>query len=104
MTIELRDDGGLVLGRVACDTSSLGWHTGVGEQEVRFQLERLPLADGRFHLRVALTDPASGELLHTLEDGIRFFVFPAGAATGAVLLDGDWSLQETAADAPIGRP
>jgi ABC-type polysaccharide/polyol phosphate transport system ATPase subunit len=104
VTIELRDDGGLVLGRVACDTSSLGWHTGVGEQEVRFQLERLPLADGRFHLRVALTDPASGELLHTLEDGIRFFVFPAGAATGAVLLDGDWSLQETAADAPIGRP
>ena len=91
-------------GAFACDTSSLGWHAGVGEQEVRFQLERLPLADGRFHLRVALTDPASGELLHTLEDGIRFFVFPAGAATGAVLLDGDWSLQETAADAPIGRP
>jgi hypothetical protein len=53
---------------------------------------------------VALTDPASGELLHTLEDGIRFFVFPAGDATGAVLLDGDWSLQETTADAPIGRP
>ena len=78
--------------------------TGAGEQELRFQLERLPLADGRFHLRVALTDPVSGELLHTLEDGIRFFVFPAGAETGAVLLDGDWSLQETAADAPIGRP
>src|SRR4029077_3939743 len=59
--IELRDAGGLVLGRVACDTSSLGWHTGAGEQEVRFQLERLPLAGGRFPLRVALADPASGE-------------------------------------------
>ena len=104
VTIELRDDGGLVLGRVMCDTSSLGWHADAGEQELRFHLDSLPLADGRFHLRVALTDPASGELLHTLEDGIRFFVFPAGSATGAVLLDGDWSLQETTADAPIGRP
>ena len=105
VTIELRDDGGLVARPASRATPpSLGWHTERGEQEVRFQLERLPLADGRFHLRVALTDPASGELLHTLEDGIRFFVFPAGAATGAVLLDGDWSLQETAADAPIGRP
>jgi ABC-type polysaccharide/polyol phosphate transport system ATPase subunit len=104
VTIELRDDGGLVLGRVACDTASLGWRAGSGEQELRFHLDRLPLADGRFHLRVALTDPVSGELLHTLEDGIRFFVFPTDAATGAVLLDGDWSLQETTADAPIGRP
>ena len=103
VTIELRDDGGLVLGRVACDTASLGWRSGAGDHELRFQLERLPLADGRFHLRVALTDPSSDELLHTLEDGIRFFVFPGGSATGAVLLDGEWSLQETAADAPIGR-
>jgi ABC-type polysaccharide/polyol phosphate transport system ATPase subunit len=104
VTIELRDDGGLVLGRVACDTASLGWRAAAGEQELRFHLDSLPLADGRFHLRVALTDPASGELLYTLEDGIRFFVFPAGTATGAVLLDGEWSLQETTADAPIGRP
>jgi len=104
VTIELRDDGGLVLGRVACDTAALGWREGVGEQELHFSLDSLPLADGRFHLRVALTDPATGALLHTLEDSIRFFVFPAGAETGAVLLDGEWSLQETAADAPIGRP
>jgi len=27
---------------------------------------------------------------------VRFFVFPAGAETGAVLLDGTWTLQEVA--------
>jgi len=55
----------------------------------------VPLADGRFHLRFALSDPSSGRLLHTLDDAVRFFVFPTGAETGAVLLAGDWSLQES---------
>jgi len=32
---------------------------------------------------------------------LRFFVFPAGAESGAVLLDGDWTLQETDERAPI---
>jgi hypothetical protein len=64
---------------------------------------RLPLADGRFHLRVALVDRADGHTLHTHDDALRFFVFPTGAQSGAVLLEGDWSLQEIDEGAPIPR-
>jgi ABC-type polysaccharide/polyol phosphate transport system ATPase subunit len=100
VSLELRDDGGLVLGTAAQDTGELGWTAG-GEREVRFTVPRLPLADGRFHLRFALIDAASGRLLHTLDDAVRFFVFPAGEQTGAVLLDGEWTLQEIGAGTPI---
>ena len=99
LSLELRDDGGLVLGAVAHETADLGWNGGAGEREVRFRLARLPLADGRFHLRLALLD-AAGRPLHTLDDAVRFFVFPSGEQTGAVLLDGAWSMQENVAGAP----
>ena len=69
-------------------------------RELSFRIARLPLADGRFHLRVALVDDSGGRLLHTLDDALRFFVFPAGAESGAVLLDGDWTLQETGERTP----
>jgi ABC-2 type transport system ATP-binding protein/lipopolysaccharide transport system ATP-binding protein len=102
VSLELRDDGGLVLGSSAAETASLGW--GPGEHELRFRVDRLPLADGRFHLRLALLDGSGGRLLHTLDDALRFFVFPTGDATGAVLLDGRWTMQEIAAAAPTSRP
>jgi len=104
VSLELRDDGGLVLGTALQDTDELGWNGGGGERELRFRLPRLPLADGRFHLRFALTDPQNGRLLHTLDDALRFFVFPAGDETGAVLLDGTWTMQEIARGAQIPRP
>ena len=78
VSLELRDDGGLVLGSVSQGTDELGWRRVAGERELRFRLERLPLADGRFHLRLALADAASGRLLHSLDDAVRFFVFPVG--------------------------
>jgi ABC-type polysaccharide/polyol phosphate transport system ATPase subunit len=102
VTLELRDDDGVVLGAVACDLRDAGWTAG-GEHDVRFRVERLPLADGRFRLRLALADAESGALLHTLDDAARFFVFPGGEATGAVLLDGSWSVEENGAGAPIPR-
>jgi ABC-type polysaccharide/polyol phosphate transport system ATPase subunit len=102
VSLELRDEGGLVLGAVAEETALLGWNASAGERELRFQLGRLPLADGRFHLRLALLD-ADGHPLHSLDDAVRFFVFPSGEQTGAVLLDGVWSMQEIGADAPIPR-
>jgi ABC-type polysaccharide/polyol phosphate transport system ATPase subunit len=103
VSIELRDDGGLVLGAVEQDTIALGWNGGAGDRELRFRLPRVPLADGRFHLRFALTDPGTGRLLHTLDDAVRFFVFPTGDETGAVLLDGEWTLQESGAAAQTPR-
>jgi len=68
---------------------------------LRFALDRLPLADGHFHLRFALVDADGEHLLHTLDDAARFFVFAAGEETGAVLLDGRWSMQEIAPREPI---
>jgi ABC-type polysaccharide/polyol phosphate transport system ATPase subunit len=102
VTLELRDDDGVVLGTVAHDLRAAGWN-GAGEHDVYFRLDRLPLADGRFHLRFALADAETGTLLHTLDDAARFFVFPGGEATGAVLLDGSWSVEENGAGAPIPR-
>jgi ABC-type polysaccharide/polyol phosphate transport system ATPase subunit len=102
VSLELRDEGGLVLGTVTQDTAELGWNGG-GERELRFRLPRLPLADGRFHLRFSLTDVATGHPLHTLDDAVRFFVFPAGVETGAVLLDGTWTLQEIGAPSETPR-
>jgi ABC-type polysaccharide/polyol phosphate transport system ATPase subunit len=104
VSVELRDDGGLVLGSSAVETAALGWGGGAREHELRFRLDRLPLADGRFHLRLALLAAGGGRLLHTLDDALRFFVFPTGEATGAVLLDGRWSMQEIGAAAPTPRP
>jgi hypothetical protein len=104
VSLEFRDDGGLVLGAVAHDTAELGWDGTGGERELRFSLERLPLADGRFHLRGSLIDAATGSPLHILDDAVRFFVFPAGSSTGTVLVDGAWSMQETHQDEPIPHP
>ena len=101
VSLEVRDEGGVVLGSASQDTAALGWEPGAGTREVRFDLDSLPLADGRFHLRLALVDAAHGRLLHSLEDAVRFFVFPVGAETGAVLLAGRWSLQEIGAGEPI---
>ncbi|HEY3961705.1 MAG TPA: ABC transporter ATP-binding protein [Gaiellaceae bacterium] len=103
VSVELRDDGGLVLGSATQDTAELGWNGGAGTRELRFALDRLPLADGRFHLRLALVDAEQGRLLHSRDDAVRFFVFPSGGQTGTVFLDGRWSMQEIAPTAPIAR-
>ena len=101
--IELRDDDGVVLGHVSQELAPLGWNGG-GRREVSFRLDRLPLAEGRFHLRVSLADAETGALLHALDDALRFFVFPAGTESGVVLLDGAWSMQEIDPAAPTPEP
>jgi len=103
VSIELRDDGGLVLGAVAQDLAALGWNEG-GRHEVRFRLDRLPLADGRFHLRFALADARTGAPLHARDDALRFFVFPSNGETGLVRLAGEWSLEESGPVAPTPPP
>ena len=104
VSLELRDDGGLVLGTATQDTRELGWNGDGGERELRFRLPRIPLADGRFHLRFTLADAETGRPLHTLDDAVRFFVFPTGDESGAVLLDGAWSMQEIGAGAETFPP
>jgi ABC-type polysaccharide/polyol phosphate transport system ATPase subunit len=104
VVLELRDDDGLVLGSAGTSTAELGWTVGHDQRELRFRLDSLPLADGRFHLRLSLLDGENGRLLHTLDDALRFFVFPTGEVTGSVLLDGEWTMQEIGAPAPMSAP
>ncbi len=104
VSLELRDKGGLVLGGVVSSTAELGWGAGPGERLLRFEVDRLPLAEGQFHLRCALIDAEGGRLLDLHEDATRFFVFAAGPETGAVLLEGRWTVQEIGTSAPIGQP
>jgi lipopolysaccharide transport system ATP-binding protein len=93
LTVELRDDHGILLASVAHETAELGWEGAPGEQTFRFQVERLPLADGRFHLRFALGEH------HVVDDAAHFVVVPVGDERGPVLLEGRWSLEEIAAHA-----
>jgi hypothetical protein len=102
VSLELRDDDGVVLAGLTQATDELGWPGTAGECSLRFEVDRLPLADGRFHLRAALVGPDGDRLLHTLDDAASFFVFPTGAETGPMQLDGRWSLQEIGAREPIG--
>jgi hypothetical protein len=104
VSLELRDDDGVVLVAVTQATGELGWNAAAGDRELRFELDRLPLADGRFHLRCALVEAESGRLLHSLDDALRFFVFPTGDQTGAVFLDGRWAMKEIHASDPIEVP
>jgi lipopolysaccharide transport system ATP-binding protein len=93
--LELRDDDGVVLGAVAQPTADLGWAGGGGERELRFEIDSLPLAGGRFHLRCVLLDEEGGRLLHSLDDPVRFFVVPTASETGGPLrLAGRWTLRE----------
>jgi hypothetical protein len=104
VSLELRDDDGLVLAAASQSTAELGWNGARGQRDLRFEIDRLPLADGRFHLRFALVDAEGTHLLHTLDDAVRFHVFPPGAETGAILLDGRWSMEEIDVREPINRP
>jgi ABC-type polysaccharide/polyol phosphate transport system ATPase subunit len=102
VALELRDNDGAVLAGVSHATDELGWGAEQGERTLRFEIARLPLAEGQFHLRCALIGARGGGLLHSLDDVLRFFVFPAGTETGVVLLEGSWSMEENALSAPIG--
>ena len=50
---------------------------------LRFDVERLPLSDGRFHLRFGLADAAGEHLYHWLDDALQFVVYPAGDERGS---------------------
>ena len=97
VTLELRDDNSVVLAQAAQDTAQLGWEERAGELQLSFDVPRLPLAEGRFHLRFALRDRPTGRLLHLLDDALQLMVYPPGDERGAVLLEGRWSLKEIGA-------
>jgi hypothetical protein len=60
-------------------------------------VDSLPLADGRFHVRLGLGDDSGAELYHWLDDALTFVVYPGGESRGVVRLEGRWSGEETEA-------
>ena len=94
---ELRDEAGLVLAAGSADTAEIGWSSGAREQRFRFDVESLPLGDGRFRLRLELADAAGARLYHWLDDAARFVVYPSDGVTGLVRIDGRWSADVEAA-------
>jgi ABC-type polysaccharide/polyol phosphate transport system ATPase subunit len=88
ISYELRDDSGLLLAAGAKDAGELGWER---DNTYRFAIEQLPLADGRFHLRFALTDESGAHIYHWLADALRFVVYSGETDRGILRLDGRWS-------------
>jgi ABC-type polysaccharide/polyol phosphate transport system ATPase subunit len=93
LQLELRDDAGALVAGEAVDLRTLGWAVGNGERAVRFDIGSLPLADGRFHLRLGLTDESGEHLYHQLDDAVVFDVHPGGSERGVVRIAGSWALE-----------
>ena len=82
LTYELRTDAGLLLAAGVQDAGELGWDESPGERTLRFDVDRLPLTDGRFQLRFGLTDQAGDHLYHWLDDATASSSIPTGANAG----------------------
>jgi ABC-2 type transport system ATP-binding protein len=95
LAIELRDVTGALLSRAERDLGELGWNKGGEDADVRFDIQRLPLVEGRFQFNISLTDGARSRRYHSVEKAAEFSVIPQGEARGFVLFEGDWSLAET---------
>jgi ABC-type polysaccharide/polyol phosphate transport system ATPase subunit len=94
LQLELRDDAGTLLAGEAVHLRDLGWTPENGGYDIRYDVDSLPLADGRFHLRLGLTDERGERLYHQLDDALVFVVYPGGEERGVVRFAGSWGLEE----------
>ena len=93
VSLELLDLSGWLVGASACESENLGWDEAPGERVLRFESDPLPLAEGRFKVAAALTDPDGRHIYHRVEDGVHFVVYPdREGGRGAIRLDGRWNL------------
>ncbi len=99
LSLELRDASGLLVAGSGRSTAELGWNQETTELVARFEVDQLPFADGRFHLRLGLTDETGERLYHWLDDALVFVVYPAGDERGVVRLEGRWEVEEIGAQA-----
>jgi ABC-type polysaccharide/polyol phosphate transport system ATPase subunit len=96
LSLELRDEAGLLLAAAVQDTAELGWREEPGARTLRFDVPELPLTDGRFRLRFEVADATGQHLYHWLDDALRFVVYPADGRRGIVRLTGEWTMEENA--------
>ncbi len=91
LTAEFRRQGAGLVGAVERDLGELGWDEAGEGLWIRFELPELPLADGRFELGVALTDPEGSHVYHHRERAAEFLVYPEDGLRGTVRLEAEWS-------------
>jgi ABC-2 type transport system ATP-binding protein len=103
--VELRDHSGALLARSERSLGEIGWD-GRSRADVRFEVEHLPLVEGRFQLNLTLTDATRSRRYHTMEKAAEFGVHPQGDARGVFAFDGEWSLEQPApaVKAPSAAP
>ncbi len=97
LQLELRDDAGALVAGQAVNLRKLGWTSGNGTRDVRFRIAAVPLADGRFHLRLGLTDESGEHVYHWLDEALVFVVYPGDGARGVVRFEGTWTVEENSA-------
>jgi ABC-type polysaccharide/polyol phosphate transport system ATPase subunit len=90
LSLELRESGGGLIGSSALDLEEVGWDGATGERGLRFSVDRLPLAEGRFQLGVTLTDRTGGTRYHRIDRAAEFAV-ESSDARGLLRLEGEWS-------------
>jgi ABC-type polysaccharide/polyol phosphate transport system ATPase subunit len=99
ISLEIRDSSGLLVAGSGVSTREAGWEEGTTAVVMGFEVEQLPLADGRFHVRLGLSDEGGERLYHWLDDALTFVVYPAADERGVVRLEGRWSGKEVGAQA-----
>jgi ABC-2 type transport system ATP-binding protein len=88
LSVELRDSSGSLLGASDHAAEELGWDGSVGERLVRFEVERLPVVDGRFSFGVAISDSEGEHYYHRVERAAEFVVTPRASARGWFRFEG----------------
>jgi ABC-2 type transport system ATP-binding protein len=105
LAVEFRDANGSLLGAQECRSESLGWDGSAGRVSVVFTVPRLPLADGRYQVAVALAEPNSTRQYHRVDPAFEFTVFPDENVRGWFRFEGDWELSgRSASKRPVGAP
>ncbi len=94
LSLELRERSGMIVASAAQDLEELGWSRATRSLSLRFSVEELPLTDGRFFLRLGLTDRNGSTLYHQLDRAAEFFVMPQGESGGLVRLEGRWAAEK----------
>lgn len=92
LSFELREWGGALIAGGSLDTATVGWDG--GEHVFRFDVDELPIAEGRFKLRFGLTSADGIHLYHWLDDALRLYVIPQERTGSLVRLEGRWSREE----------
>ena len=90
-------------GRLAGHGASSAGRTGPAARALRFDVDRLPLSDGRFHLRFGLADADGRAPLPLARRRARSSSsIPPGEERGVVRLEGTWSMEDSPSPPKLG--